>query len=107
MRVIALLFTAIVLAAPAAAQQGSASTPRETTSAEQDGNNANAQTRAELTLPVSLEKTREGPRQPPTLPLRSVDERPFSRRQTPERQKIEELLPSLNFKPGPVPAGGV
>jgi len=107
MRLIALLFTAIVLAAPAAAQQGSASTPRETTSAEQDGNNANAQTGAELNLPVSLDKIREGLRQTPTLSLRSVDERPIFRMQIHERQKIEELLASLNFKSGPVPAGGV
>jgi hypothetical protein len=107
MHLIPLLFTAILVAAPVAAQQGSASTAQETASAQQDGNRAKAQDGAELNLPVSLDKIRDGLRQTPTLSLRSIDERPIFRMQIHERQKIEELLASLNFKTGPVPAGGV
>src|SRR6185503_15069239 len=42
-----------------------------------------------------------------TFSLRSVDERPTFRVQIRERQKIEELLASLNFKTAPAPGGGL
>ena len=61
----------------------------------------------ELNLPVSLDKIREGLQQTPALSLRTLDERPIFRVQILERQKIEELLATLNFKAGPVPAGGI
>ena len=41
------------------------------------------------------------------MSLRTIDERPTFRVQIQERQKLEELLATLNFKAGPVPAGGV
>ena len=49
-------------------------------------------------LPVSLDKISEALQQPPTLSLRTLDERPTFRVQILERQKIEELLATLNFK---------
>ncbi len=93
MRLIALLFTAVLAAAPAAAQQAEPSPPKDA---------------APLDLPVSLDKIKEALEQPPTsLSLRTIDERPTFRVQIRERQKLDELLASLDFKSGPVPAGGI
>jgi hypothetical protein len=96
MRLIALLFTATLAAAPARAQQTAASPPQDTPTTDQ-----------ELNLPVSLDKIKEALQQTPTISLRTIDERPTFRIQIRERMKIEELIASLNFKPGPIPAGGV
>ena len=65
-------------------------------------------TPADLNLPVSLDKIKEALQQPPSaLTFRTLDETPTFRMQILERQKIEELLSTLNFKAGPVPGGGV
>jgi hypothetical protein len=99
MRMRALLFTAILTASPASAQPPPPSPRPDSSSASQDEH---------LNLPVSLEKIREALEQPPpALSLRTIDERPTFRVQILERQKIEEMLASLNFKAGPVPAGGL
>ena len=100
MRLCAVLFTTILTASPAWAQTTASSSPgSESSSARKDG---------QLNLPVSIEKIREALEHPqPALSLRTIDERPTFRMQILERQKIEELLASLNFKAGPVPAGGL
>jgi hypothetical protein len=100
MRLRALLFTTILTASPASAQTPAPPSPgSESSSARKDG---------QLNLPVSIEKIREALDHPqPALSLRTIDERPTFRLQILERQKIEELLASLNFKAGPVPAGGL
>jgi hypothetical protein len=100
MRLCVLLFTAILIAPAAWGQQAPTPSPgSEPSSARQDG---------QRNLPVSIEKIREALEQPPpALSLRTIDERPTFRVQILERQKIEELLASLNFKAGPVPAGGL
>ena len=50
-------------------------------------------------------KIREALEQPtPALSLRTIDERPIFRIQIQERQRIEELLATLNFKTSPAPA---
>lgn len=90
MRLLFLLFTATLLAAPAGAQQTSASSSQD-----------------ETTLPVSLARIREALQTTPVLSLGTLDERPTFRLQIQERQKLDELLATLNFKTGPVPAGGV
>jgi hypothetical protein len=97
MRLLALLFTAILVATPVGAQPTSASTPQDASSGDQGA----------ATLPVSLTKIREALSTTPLLSLSTVDERPTFRVQIQERQKLEELLATLNFKAGPVPAGGV
>ena len=110
MRLPALLFTAILVATPAPAQQVQPSANQDASSVGQDKqdtkNDKDAKDR-ELNLPVSLDKIREGLQQTPALSLRTLDERPIFRIQILERQKIEELLATLNFKAGPVPAGGI
>jgi hypothetical protein len=110
MRLPSLLFTAILVATPAPAQQGQPSASQDASSVGQDNHDTKHDKDAkdrELNLPVSLDKIREGLRQTPALSLRTLDERPIFRVQILERQKIEELLATLNFKAGPVPAGGV
>jgi ribosomal protein L12E/L44/L45/RPP1/RPP2 len=107
MRLLALLFTTILVAAAARAQQPPPSSPPDSSSAAQDAKNAKDAKDGGSNLPVSLDKIREGLQQTPALSLRSLDERPIFRVQILERQKIEELLSSLNFKTGPVPAGGL
>jgi hypothetical protein len=97
MRLLALLFTATLIAAPAWTQQTSTSSPKDESSSDQGA----------ATLPVSLAKIREALSTTPLLSLSTVDERPTFRVQIHERQRLEELLATLNFKAGPVPAGGV
>jgi len=97
MRLIALLFTATIVAAPAAAQPTPAPGAAEAASPAQD----------ETRLPVSLSKIRGALETTPLLNLSAVDERPTFRVQIQERQKLEELLATLKFKPEPVPAGGI
>jgi len=107
MRLMALLFTAILTAAPAPAQQPQPSAAPESPSAEQDKTRSQESKNQGPGLPVSVAKIREALEQTPAISLRALDERPTFRIQILERQKIEELLSSLNFKAGPVPAGGV
>jgi ribosomal protein L12E/L44/L45/RPP1/RPP2 len=114
MRLPVLLVTAILVASPSLAQPPPPSAIQESASAGQDKvgqdkkdtKNKDAKDR-ELNLPVSLDKIRDGMQQPPRLSLRTLDERPTFRVQILERQKIEELLATLNFKTGPTPAGGI
>lgn len=93
MRLMVLLFAAILAAAPARAGQQPASSEQVE--------------KPSFELPVSLDKIKEALARTPTLSLRDVDERPTFRVQILERQKIEELLATLDFKSGPTPAGGV
>ena len=109
MRLMALLFTAILAASPARGQQQPPpSAAPESSSIEQDGTRKPEAASEGLSLPVSVARIREALEQkPPAISLRTIDERPTFRIQILERQKIEELLATLNFKAGPVPAGGV
>ncbi len=90
----ALLFTAILLAAPARGQQAPPSTPQD-------------KDEGQLNLPVSLDKIKEQLQQPSVLRIHTPEERAMFRVQIREKQKIEELIASLKFKDEPIPAGGV
>jgi hypothetical protein len=112
MRLIALLFTATLAAAPAGAQQRAAST-QQNAAAAAEGQTERGQsagpdaTEQELRLPVSLDRIKEALQQTQTKPMLNIDERPTFRVQVLERQRLEELIASLDFKSGPVPAGGI
>jgi len=93
MRLILLAFTAALLARPVSAREAGSSAPEDTGAA--------------FDLPVSLDRIKEGLERSPTLSFRTLDERPTFRMQILERQKIEELLSTLDFKSGPSPAGGI
>ena len=107
MRLAALLVTAILIAAPVAAQQAPPSTPANAASPAKDAGTSDDQTSK---LPVSLDKIRQALQQSPVEPLRGLDERPMFRVEINERQKLDDLVKSLKFNSGPaVPAsmGGV
>ncbi|HZR22441.1 MAG TPA: hypothetical protein VFA59_02565 [Vicinamibacterales bacterium] len=69
-----------------------------------------ASAQQDTTLPVSLDKIKEGLEQTPTLRLRGLNEVPTFKVEIHERQKpfaLEELLKDADVKPGPIPAGGL
>ena len=107
MRLLALLFTAILTASSAWARQTPASSPAEASSPQQDGTKDQVIKNQRPGLPISIAKIREALETTPILSLRTLDQRPTFRIQIQERQKIDELLATLNFKTGPIPAGGV
>ena len=101
MRLLTLLFTGFLAAAPAQAQTPKPSSPpdspQETVSSDEHA----------LGLPVSLDKIKEALEQTPVINFRALDERPTFRVQIRERRRIEELLAMLNYKTTPAPAGGL
>jgi hypothetical protein len=107
MRLLALLFTVVLVASPAPAQPPAATVaaaaPEDTTAPE----DTKAAPAAEHQLPVSVDKIREALQTTPLLSLRTLDERPTFRIQIQQKQKLEDLLATLKFKPAPVPAGGI
>jgi hypothetical protein len=110
MRLIALLFTAILTTSTAWAQGPQTSSTSPSSSEQQDVSGTKDQDPETNGpgLPVSIVKIREALEQPtPSLSLRTLDERPTFRIQIRERMKIEELLASLNFKTSPAPGGGL
>ena len=114
MRLCALLFSAILFAAPGWAQQPAASAATDAHHTEKGRTDESTQPAGSseaagttLNLPVSLDKIKDKLRQSEGVPVLKIDERPTFRVQIRERQHIEELLATLNFKAGPTPAGGV
>jgi hypothetical protein len=109
MRLIAVLFTAIFAAGPLAAQQAQPSSKAEGSSQSRDAAGGPQTGTQEPGLPVSLDKIRDALQQPPAQPLRGLTEVPVFKVEIHERQKIslEDLIKSLDFKAGPVPAGGL
>ena len=101
MRLWALVFTVFLAAASAQAQTPKPSSPPDAPAA------ALSSDENGLNLPVSLEKIKEGLEQTPAISFRTLDERPTFRVMIRERQKIEELLATLNYKTTPAPAGGL
>jgi hypothetical protein len=101
MRLLALLFTAFLAAASAQAQTPKPSSPPDSPSKPASSDEH------DLNLPVSLDKIKEALEQTPAISFRTLDERPTFRMQIRERQRIEELLATLNYKSTPAPAGGL
>lgn len=103
MRLLSLLFTAMLVAAPLPGQETQASPTQDPNQRARD----QEPKPGDQELPVSLDKIKGALEQTPTLSLRTYDDRPTFRVQILERQHIEELLATLNFKTGPTPAGGL
>ena len=101
MRLSALLFTVFLAAAAAEAQTPKPSSapdaPPPAVSSDENG----------LNLPVSLDKIKEALEQTPAISFRTLDERPTFRVMIRERQKLDELLATLNYKTAPAPGGGL
>jgi hypothetical protein len=105
MRLTALVFTAILAAAPSQAQQPQPSSAAQSTSPSQDDKDK----KPDSNLPVSLDKIKKELEQPRAPTLRGLNERPTFQIEIHEKPKVslDDLIKSLDFKAGPVPAGGV
>jgi len=103
MRLTALLFTVILAATTAAAQETRPSSGAQSASPPQDDK------KPELNLPFSLERIKKELQQEPSPLLRGLDDRPMFKLEVQEKTKVslEDLINSLEFKAGPVPAGGI
>jgi hypothetical protein len=87
MRLIVLVFAAMLAASAARAQSAApAQVPLSPDTTER------------FNLPVSLERIRAGLERPTLLSLRTLDERPTFRVQILEKQRIDDLLATLDFK---------
>lgn len=107
MRLMGLIVTAILMAAPLQAQPPATSSATPEVPPSKDAAQ-DKQTKPDL--PVSLDNIKKGLAQPPALPLRGFNgDTPHFKLEITEKQKIslEDLIKSLDFKSGPVPAGGV
>lgn len=98
MRLHFLLLAAMAVATPVGAEQPAASSPAAQTSSPQDTG---------PDLPVSLDRIRDGLRRPAESRLRNLDVKADFSVQIDEQRRIDELMSKLNFKTGPVPAGGL
>jgi hypothetical protein len=105
MRLTALLFTAILVAAPSLAQDTQPSSTPQSSSPGKDDKDK----KPDSNLPVSIDKIKKELEQPPVQMLRGLDDKPTFKLEVREKRKIslDDLIKSLDFKAGPVPAGGV
>ena len=95
MRLLLLLLASMLVAGPAAAQEGKPSSAPSAEDAKPSG-------------PVSLERIREGLSAGPSkLTLSALEKPPDFKVEVQERHHLEEILATLDFKTGPVPAGGL
>lgn len=58
-------------------------------------------------LPVSLDHIRKALEQQPAQPLLKLPDQPTFKIQVQERNRLQDLLATLDFKGGPTPAGGL
>lgn len=98
MRLIFLLVAALTTVAPAFAQE----TPASSNDAGMP-----SQTNSDGELPVSLDRIREGLKQPQEQRLKNLDVKPDFTIQIEEQARIDEIMSKLDFKSGPAPAGGL
>jgi len=118
MRQLALLFMVVLIAGTVGAGQSAPSSEKATPSTSANAKAGNDNTSQDAGQgkaadpAVSLDKIREGLKQPPGQPLKGLNEQAAQEAahykvQIEERRKIEDLLSTLDFKSGPVPAGGL
>ena len=107
MRVLALLFVAILMTAGVSAQEPSPSPSSEQTTASTRSTAASSAQDAKPNLPVSLDRIRKALEQQPAQPLLRLPDQPTFRIEIQERNRLQELLATLDFKGGPTPAGGL
>jgi len=111
MRIAALLVTAVLATSPALAQERQPSAPRDGSPAApspaEATESAPATPAAPLDLPVSLDRIKAELAHPPANQLRGLEKQPQFRVEIQEQRKLDDLIASLDFRAGPVPAGGI
>jgi len=60
-----------------------------------------------LNLPISIDRIRKELEQKPLRPVFTLREQPTFRIEVQERNRLQELIASLDFRSGPAPAGGL
>ena len=105
MRLVSLLLAAIALAGQASAQDTGSSSPGAGKSSAVD--TAVAADENPSALPVSLDRIRDGLKRPAEAVLRTVEVKPDFSVHIDEQRRIDEIMSKLDFKTGPVPAGGL
>ena len=108
MRLAVLLFTVILTTVPGSAAQeapGPAAPPQPSSPA--PAGSSSAQDAAQPNLPVSLDRIRKALAQKPAQPLLELRERPTFRIDIQERNRLQDLIETLDFRGGPTPAGGL
>jgi hypothetical protein len=58
-------------------------------------------------LPVSLDRIRKELERPPLLSIKGVRDQPTFRVEVQERNRLQDIISTLDFSGGPVPAGGL
>jgi hypothetical protein len=106
MRASALLFVAMLMTAPVAARQ--ARGPETAPATSPDPAPASASQPAKpADLPVSLDRIREALERPPLFPVQAPINQPLFRVDVQQRNRLQDILSTLNFSSGPRPAGGL
>jgi len=97
---VALVLAVALSLGPGAGQDQPSSSPTQASSSAAD---------ATRDLPVSIDRIKQALEAPPSQPLRGLDDVPHFKVEITERQriKLEDLINSLDFRSGPVPAGGL
>lgn len=106
MRASALLFVAMFMTAPVAARQ--ARGPEATPATSPDpAPTAASQPAKPADLPVSLDRIREALERPPLFPVQAPINQPLFRVDVQQRNRLQDIVSTLNFSSGPRPAGGL
>jgi hypothetical protein len=58
-------------------------------------------------LPVSLDRIRKSLERPPLFPIQGLRDQPTFRVEVQERNRLQDILSTLDFTGGPTPAGGL
>jgi hypothetical protein len=109
----ALVFAAILLTSMpggVSAQAPSAAPALPEPSSQASGGStapSSEQDRAQLNLPVSLDRIRKALEQQPVGLVLKLPDQPTFRIDVQERNRFQELLATLDFRGGPTPAGGL
>src|SRR5262245_7432623 len=109
MRLISLLIAVVLATSPAAAQQEKPPDAAAQSSPAAAASSSPPDAKVNPELPVSLDRIREALDRPaaPGQLLKALDRKPDYRIEIREKQKLEELIATLDFKSGPTPAGGI
>jgi hypothetical protein len=103
----ATLFTLILTTDAAGQGSGASSAPKEPPASSSEADAAPPADAEKPTLPVSLDHIRKALEQAPEPSLLQLPNNPTFRIEIEERNKLQELLETLDVKGGPIPAGGL
>ena len=111
MRLVALLFAAILMISVtggvSAQEAPVSSTSSPPSPSPSPAASSPAQDAPRLNLPVSIDRIRKALEQKPLRPLFGLREQPTFRIEVQERNRLQELIATLDFRSGPAPAGGL